>query len=271
MAPKQEEWFNDTAFWEQYAPIMFDDAHWEEVPEVADGVTALARLDLYRQNGAGFSRGGPRVLDLCCGFGRISEELARRGFAVTGVDITESYLHAAREDAARGKLDIEYINADARNFRRPGFFDVAVNLYISFGYFENPEDDKTVMRNIFESLRPGGAFIIETLGKEIAVRDFVEAEWFERAGWTVLTEYEAVDSWTMLKNRWILIKDETRIEKVFTQRLYAASELRKLMLETGFAHVEIYGDWNESPYDQRAAKLIAVGRKDGAPHLRKGV
>ena len=259
MTQKQDEWFTDTDFWEEYAPIMFDDAHWREVPEVADGVTRLAGLKLYQDGGG--PRKAPRVLDLCCGFGRISAELARRGFAVTGVDITDSYLNAAREDAATEKLDIEYLRADARDFTRPAFFDVAVNLYISFGYFEKAEDDAAVLRNVYESLKPGGAFIIETLGKEIAVRDFVEAEWFERAGWTVLTEYEAIDSWTRLKNRWILIKDGRRLEKTFTQRLYAASELRQLLFEAGFANVEIYGDWDESPYGRRAAKLIAVGRK----------
>jgi hypothetical protein len=99
------------------------------------------------------------------------------------------------------------------------------------------------------------------LGKEIAVRDFVEAEWFERAGLTVLTQYETLDSWTFLKNRWILIKDGKMIEKILCQRLYCASELRNLLLKAGFGKVEIYGDWNESPYDHRAAKLIAVGRK----------
>ncbi|GHV94029.1 SAM-dependent methyltransferase [Spirochaetia bacterium] len=257
--PKKQEWFNDEHFWEQYAPIIFDDAHWAEVPEVADSVTALAGLNLY----SGALQAGPRLLDICCGFGRISAELARRGFAVTGVDITESYLHTARKDAACENLNIEYIQADAKNFVRPGFFDAAINLYISFGYFENQDDDRAVVHNALESLKPGGAFIIETLGKEIAVRDFVEAEWFERAGYTVLTEYEPVDSWTRLKNRWILIKDGKRIEKVFTQRLYAASELRSLLLEAGFVAVETYGDWDQSPYDQRAAKLIAVGRKGG--------
>lgn len=264
MSPIQAEWFYDESFWERYAPVMFDDAHWQEVPAVADGLTRLARLDLYGDGQGTECSGGPRVLDLCCGFGRISAELARRGFAVTGVDITESYLRAAREDAAYENLAVEYLRADARRFSRPGFFDLVVNLYISFGYSEAEADDRSVLRNVYESLKPGGAFIIETLGKEIAVRDFVEAEWFERAGWTVLTEYETVDSWSRLKNRWILIKDGTRVEKTFTQRLYAASELRALMRETGFSTVEIYGDWDERPYDQRASKLIAVGRK-GAP------
>jgi SAM-dependent methyltransferase len=261
MAKSQTEWFRDTDFWEQYAPIMFDDAHWAEVPKVADGVIRLARFNLYGSPASPPLPGSPRVLDLCCGFGRISAELAQRGCALTGVDITESYLETAREEAALDNLDIEYIHADAREFKRPDFFDAAVNLYISLGYFEDEADDLLMVRNTFDSLKAGGSLIIETLGKEIAVRDFVEAEWFERAGYTVLTEYEAVDSWTRLKNRWILIKGGERIEKIFTQRLYAASELRALMDRAGFADVEIFGDWDESPYNHNAAKLIVVGRK----------
>jgi len=255
------EWFIDSNFWEQYAPIMFDDAHWSEVPAVADGITRLANFDFYGETSKNQITSNPKVLDLCCGFGRISAELARRGFSVTGVDITESYLKTAKEDADHEKLTIEYIKADAREFVRPDFFDLAVNLYISFGYFERREDDLLLARNVYKSLKKGGSFIIETLGKEIAVRDFVETEWFERAGFTVLTQYEALDSWTFLKNRWILIKDGKRLEKVFTQRLYSASELKALLLEAGFSKAEIFGDWDESPYDRRAAKLIAVGRK----------
>jgi 2-polyprenyl-3-methyl-5-hydroxy-6-metoxy-1,4-benzoquinol methylase len=255
------EWFKDSEFWEQYAPIMFDDAHWKEVPAVADAITHLANFDFYGETSKPQVSANPKVLDLCCGFGRISAELARRGFSVTGVDITESYLQTAKEEASHEKLNIEYIKADAREFVRPDFFDLAVNLYISFGYFEDQKDDLLMVRNAYESLKSGGSFIIETLGKEIAVRDFVDREWFERAGFMVLTEYETLDSWTFLKNRWILVKDGKKIERVFSQRLYSASELRSLLLEAGFSKVEIYGDWDESSYDKRAAKLIAIGRK----------
>ncbi|MDR2952456.1 MAG: class I SAM-dependent methyltransferase [Treponema sp.] len=261
MRENKPEWFNDVHFWEQYAPIMFDDGHWAEVPAVADGVTQLARFNQYGERPLAAS---PKILDICCGFGRISAELARRGFAVTGIDITESYLQTAKEEAAYDDLNIEYVNADAREFQRPQYFDAAINLYISFGYFENSQDDKKLLVNAYKSLKPGGCLIIETLGKEIAVRDFVSAEWFERAGYTVLTEYEPLDSWTLLKNRWILIKDGKRIEKIFSQRLYAASELRRILFEVGFEQVEIYGNWDESPYNTRAAKLIIVGRKNGS-------
>ena len=267
----KKEWFNDADFWRYYAPIMFDEKRWNEVPEVADSVTRLAGLSLYGNSGPAGNGGvyGPRALDICCGMGRITSELARRGFAATGVDITSALLETAREDAAYEDLEIEYIEADARTFKRPLFFDTAINLYISFGYFENSADDLLMVRNVYESLKPGGSFIIETLGKEIAVRDFTPGEWFERAGYTVLTEYEALDSWAVLKNRWILIKNPQadtgktpkRIEKTFTQRLYAASELRALLFKAGFSLVELYGGWDERPYDQNAEMLIAVGRK----------
>jgi SAM-dependent methyltransferase len=266
---RQKEWFNDEEFWGIFAPIMFDEARWAELPLVADGVTRLARLDLYGRAGGQVMNGvtstdhsgAPKLLDLCCGFGRLTLEFAARGFTCTGVDITSGYLETAREDAAAENLDIEFVRADIRDFVRPRAFDVAVNLYISFGYFADPRDDGRVLANVYESLKSGGVLIIETLGKEIAVRDFVRSEWFRRAGYMVLTEYSPVDSWEGLQNRWILVGEGERIEKVFTQRLYAATELRALLLNAGFARVEIYGGWDESPYDDRAEKLILVGRK----------
>ena len=254
----KQEWFNDEGFWEQYAPVMFDENRWAEVPVVADGVTRLAGLDLY---GSKSRNRGPAVLDMCCGFGRITLELARRGFITTGVDITASYLRTAREDSSHEGLEIEFIQKDVRGFKKKGAFDLAVNLYNSFGYFENPKDDLLFLKNAHYSLKKGGAFIIDLLGKEIAVRDYIEAEWFERGGFTVLTESNPVDSWGSVWNRWIIIKDGKRIEKVFIQRLYAASELRSLLYEAGFSTVELYGDWDESVYDEKARTLIAVGRK----------
>ena len=264
----KKEWFNDDDFWRFYSPIIFDDKLWAEVPEVAGGVKRLVGLPV-----GGAVKHGPKVLDVCCGIGRISTELSRMGFAVTGVDITAALLETAREDALYENLDIEYVQSDTRSFIRPDFFHTAINLYVSFGYFENPAHDLLVTRNVFKSLKPGGCFIIETLGKELVVRGFMKDEWFERAGFTVLTEYEAIDSWAALKNRWILIRNSApdsedaetpaRIEKTFTQRLYAATELRSMLFEAGFSVVELYGGWDERPYDQNALTLIAVGRKGG--------
>jgi 2-polyprenyl-3-methyl-5-hydroxy-6-metoxy-1,4-benzoquinol methylase len=253
----KKEWFDEAVFWQKFAPVMFDGACFAEVSEVADGVTRLSRLNLYGDHPAS----APKLLDLCCGFGRMSLELSRRGFAVTGVDITEMYLDAAKNSAEKEKLDIELVKEDARVFKRADFFDVAVNLYISFGYFEKIEDDALMVKNVFESLKRGGAFIIETLGKEVAVRDFVEREWFPKGDFTVLTEYAALDSWERLQNRWIMMKDGKIFERTFCQRLYSAFELKTLLMNTGFSSVAVYGGWNDEPYDQNAKKLIVSARK----------
>lgn len=254
---QKTEWFNDQSFWEHFAPIMFDRARWEEVPIIADAITRLARLPLYENP----PPKEIRILDQCCGFGRISLEMARRGFSVTGVDITKSYLDTARDDAAYESIPVELIEADVRSFVRDSFFDVVTNLYISFGYCADSAQDRLIVKNAFESLKPGGVFILETFGKEIAVRDFIEREWFTRAGFMVLTEYKPVQAWEQLENRWILVKDGKQIEKIFTQRLYAGSELRNLFREVGFKEIELYGDWNDSPYDQYARTLIITGQK----------
>ncbi|MDR0403546.1 MAG: class I SAM-dependent methyltransferase [Treponema sp.] len=275
--PYKKEWFNDEEFWKSFAPIMFDAAHWQEVPAAADSLVHFASLDLDLERRP-FSVNAenpenktekPRCLDQCCGFGRISLEMARRGFDVTGVDITESYLETAKDDAAYENLSAEFIREDVRSFCRKNYFDLVCNVYTSFGYFENPADDARVVKNAFDSLKPGGIYVIETLGKEIAVRDFVQADWFERAGFYVLTAYEAADSWSSLKNRWILISQTDQgkikrgsiIEKNFTQRLYSADALQRLFRDSGFGTIETYGGWDGRNYDEDAAALIVTGRK----------
>lgn len=247
---KQDEWFQDAAFWDRFAPIMFDEQRWAEVPGVADGIEALYSTDRSLA-----------ILDQCCGLGRLSVELGLRGHRLTGVDITPSYLDAARESAQDEGLSIEFIQDDVRRFVRPQSYDLVLNLYTSFGYFADPEDDRQVVENAYESLVPGGLYIIETLGKEIAVRDFTEGEWFERSGAVVLTEFEPIQDWEYLKNRWILLQGTERFERTFLQRLYSATELKRLMVERGFTSVALYGDWDRRPYDYRAQKMIVLGRK----------
>lgn len=242
-------WFEDSGFWEVYAPLMFDEKRWAEVPTVVSNLESLVGLSP-----------GSRVLDACCGPGRHSLEFARRGYAVTGVDLTESYLEAAQETAAAEGLAIEFLHEDIRFFRRVQRYDLCINLFTSFGYFPSRAEDLMALRNFRESLVPGGALVIEMIGKETAVRDFVEGEWFERAGWTVCTEYQVVGDWEGLRNRWLLIKDDQRIDRSFVQRLYSAVEFESILLEAGFKTPLFFGSLEGSPYDEKATSLVALAR-----------
>ena len=175
------DWFESETFWTQYAPIMFDDARWAEAPTVAQYVKDLAGLS-----------DGAKVLDAGCGLGRISVELAALGLDVTGVDIIQSELDAARDSAEAEGVPLTLINHDLRTFHAPQQFDCAINLYTSFGYCATVEEDMQILRNICESLKPGGTFILECTSRETAILYWTPGEEFERAGYKVRTHFEVV-------------------------------------------------------------------------------
>jgi len=90
-------------------------------------------------------RPGSRVLDLACGAGRHSIELAKRGLEVVGYDLSEPLLKAARAAARKASARVTFVHGDMRDLPYHGEFDAVVNLFTSFGYFEDPKDDRTVL------------------------------------------------------------------------------------------------------------------------------
>ena len=247
----KKEWFEEESFWKNYGPIMFDSTHWAEAPGIAESVCKIAGLSK-----------GAKILDAGCGPGRISVELALRGLKVTGVDLIQCELDAAKETARDENVDIEFVKADLRTYKSDKKFDAAVNLYTSFGYCDTIEEDIQIIKHIAETIKDGGFFIMECTSREIAVQYFTEGEWFERAGMTVLTEFSVEGAWEGLRSKWILIgKNGKRIEHEFVQRLYSAVELKRILLASGFSSAEIYGDFNFAPYNQNAKTMVIVARK----------
>jgi len=268
MTDKKRDWFENETFWAQYSPILFDAQRWAEAPTVAEGVLRIIGApskDLHNEQQRtdnGQPTTGLSILDAGCGPGRIAVELAMRGAQVTGVDIIRPFLNAALESAEDEGVKLDLVQADLRTFVRPEAFDAAVSLYTSFGYCDTIEEDMQILKNIAASVKKGGWFVLEMTGREIAVRDFTEGEWFERGGFTVLTEFSVVGAWEGLRSRWMLIDEAGhKLDHVFVQRLYSAVELRRLMIASGFLSVEIYGDFDFSPYNEKARTMVLVARK----------
>ncbi|MCK9170154.1 MAG: class I SAM-dependent methyltransferase [Treponema sp.] len=250
MADKKE-WFENEAFWQNYGPIMFDSQRWAEAPTVADDICKIAGLSK-----------GARILDAGCGPGRISLELALRGLDVTGVDIIQSELDAAKESAEDELADIQYIKADLRTYTAEKKFDAAVNLYTSFGYCATIEEDFQILKHISAAVKDDGWFILESTSRETAILYYTPGEWFERADMTVLTQFTVEGAWEGLRSKWILIgKNGERIEHEFVQRLYSAVELKRMILAAGFKSAEIYGDFDFSLYNEKARTMVIVARK----------
>jgi SAM-dependent methyltransferase len=244
-----KEWFEDEEFWVAFAPLMFDETKWAEVPDSVDGIETLTGR-----------KGRSRVLDICCGVGRHSVELARRGHIVTGIDLTGAYIEAARETAASMAVDVEFLRQDARLFSRPASFDLCLNLFTSFGYFSTAREDLLMLEKCVENLVPGGCLVLETIGKEVAARDFIEREEFDRAGWHITTEYKIIGAWEFEENRWILERENQRIDRSFLLRLYSAREMEDALAKAGFDSIQIFGGLDGSPYDQKASTLVAVAK-----------
>ena len=221
------EWFEDEAFWREMQSHMFDEARWERALEEVDGVRKLLGLP-----------DGGHVLDLCCGPGRHSLAFFQRGHRVTGVDLNEEYLAAAR---AKGP-EIEWVRCDMREFVRERAFDAAVNLFSSFAYFEDQDDERRVARNVRASLKPGGRFAIDTMSKEVLARKYQPRRWSRREdGVIMLEEVEIIDGWRGVRTTWTRIRENEREAFFFYNRLYSGVELETLLLAAGFAEVALYG------------------------------
>jgi SAM-dependent methyltransferase len=250
------EWYEQDEFWEALEGWLFDEERLSETPrEVSD---AIGLLGLEPR---------ARVLDLCCGPGRHSIELARRGYRVVGVDRTARYLEAARRRAAEEGLSIEFVEQDMRAFRREQAFDAAINLLTSFGYFRDPEDDRTVLSNLYASLKPGGRLVIQLTSKEIVARIFAPRDWRTLPGGNFfLEERKILSGWELIQNHWVFIRGAERQEFTFTHRLYSGTELAESLHRAGFESVSLYGSLARRPYDESAEALVAVAEKGGPRH-----
>ncbi len=254
---RKREWFDDEALWREMYPYIFHELRVADGREVARQVLALVMPR------------GRRILDLCCGPGRYAVPLAKRGYAVTGVDRTRYFLNKARARARAAKVEVEWVRSDMRDFVRPDSFDLVLSLYTSFGYFEDRREDLTVLGNILASLRPGGACVIEVGGKEWLANVFDPTGSTLYPDGTLLVERREVrEDWTRLWNEWYLIRNGRARRFTLHLRIYSGQELRERMERVGFTDVKLYGSLNGEPYGRGVHRLVAVGRKPERERVR---
>ena len=124
-------------------------------------------------------RGGERVLDLACGFGRHSLELARRGYLVVGVDFTEAYVMHARSIARDEHLDnAEFLLADVRDVSFHEEFDAVLNMADgAIGYFDTDEENLRLFDVIGAALKPGGRHVMGICSAAHAASHFPKRHW----------------------------------------------------------------------------------------------
>lgn len=183
-------------------------------------------------------RGGERILDLACGFGRHALELARRGYPVVGVDITPAYVDEARKRAAEERLDASFICADLRQVSFRAGFDVAVNLADgAIGYLENDRENLKVFDLVAAALKPGGKHLLSVCNAAYARKHFPRRHWEMGSRSISLAEFEWDEPTSrMLYTGYMLRYGETLAVPVGTisaVRLYTLEELRAILRDRG--------------------------------------
>ncbi|MDX3853494.1 class I SAM-dependent methyltransferase [Streptomyces sp. AK02-01A] len=244
------KWYEDESLWSDFAPTMFSADRGEAV---ADLVASSPLLDFPP---------GSRVLDLCCGPGLFLVPLARRGYDVTGVDLSPAMLDRARTACARAGADVRLVRADMASYAEPHFFDVVLNVFTSFGYFDEPDDNLQVLRNAYESLAPGGRLLVDVMGKEVLAGWIGRPQVVELPDGSYVVQRDTVlDGWRRLRTDWTLVRDATARTASLTSFLYSGAELHDLFVAAGFTGVECFGGFDGTAYDQNSRRLIVRGSK----------
>ncbi|WP_455212287.1 class I SAM-dependent methyltransferase [Kaarinaea lacus] len=243
-------WFDNEEFWALFYEWMFPEESFQQAIEQTEDIVTLSGI----HEGA--------VLDLCCGPGRYSVPLAKRGFTVTGVDLQPMLLRKASDYSYKENLEIEYIEENMLTFRRQDTFDLVISMFSSFGYFSNPEDDFIVLENAYGSLKQGGKLLLDVRGKEIHAMANVKSFSQEMPNGDLIFQRTQVnDDWTSSNSEWVYIKGDKAHKFNMTFNLYSAAELRALLKKAGFSGVRVCGDLNGNAYNYNAKRLVVLAEK----------
>jgi 2-polyprenyl-3-methyl-5-hydroxy-6-metoxy-1,4-benzoquinol methylase len=205
---------------------------------------------------------GRRLLDLACGHGRIALPLARAGWQVTGLDLSERSLALAREAAESEGLQIDWAHGDMRE-PPPGPFDAVVNVFTSFGYFEDEAENQRVLDAVAAALVPEGLFLIDTLNLLGLVKRYRERSWeWTETGAIFLQEHQFDVLAGRNLARWTFVREDgSRSEILHSVRTYTPHELAVMLEQAGLEITGSWGDFEGGQLGFDSPRVIVLARK----------
>lgn len=206
---------------------------------------------------------GGCLLDVPCGNGRLSFELARRGYRVTGIDLSEEFIEEAKSRSTNtgGTPVPQFILGDMRTIEGQAIYGGGYCFGNSFGFMVHADMEK-FLRGVARALKPGARFVVETGMAAESVLPKFEAETshqIEDIHVTIKEQYLADES--CVESEYVFERNG-KVESRFARHwIYTAAEIRRMLEHAGFAIENVYGSLKSEPYLLGSQELIVVVRR----------
>ena len=187
------------------------------------------------------------ILDLCCGQGRHSLELAERGYKkVTGIDRSRYLIRLARKRAHKSTLQVQFSEGDARKIRLPeNSHDCIYLMGNSFGYFEREEDDHKVLESIKRVLRSKGKLALDIVNGEWMLKNYEPRswEWIDQNQF-VCRERSTSNDGSRIVSREVVVHAEQGViaDQFYAERVYTKDQICNLLEKIGFTDITVHED-----------------------------
>ncbi len=244
-----EEWFNHPLYLEVYS-------HRDNNEAASCIHTILSKTGFDLKEPASLS-----VLDMACGAGRHALELARLGYVVTGNDLSPYLLEEAMKAALNSHLPLKLSCCDMRLIPANALYDLVIQLFTSFGYFDLKKDDQLVIKNAYGLLQDNGWYVLDLLNPLYLAQHLVPQS-RRSVGELCVVEERAFNGDRITKK--ISITPPFGETVIFSEsvRLYKEEEIRAMLKKEGFIVVDIVGSYQgESFRENDSPRMIIFSRK----------
>ena len=255
----------DKAFWDdEYISKSMLQAHLE--PDID---SASRKHDFIKKSADWMSSlelSGKRLLDLGCGVGLYAENFAKKGFKVTGIDISNRSIEYASQSAMQADLAIEYICQNYIDIKYKDEFDIAILIYCDLGVLSKVERED-LLRKIYLSLKPGGALITDvwSMVQYTEFADTVDISYEDSGFWceeqNVCVQRNKCYEDNHFLEQYIVITENDCATYNIWNHAFTTSEIGNELEEAGFSNIEIYGDVSGEIFDGRSNTICTIGRR----------
>jgi SAM-dependent methyltransferase len=243
-----KEWFAEW-FDSPYYHILYKDRNHEEAAKFISKLMAYLSPETRVQ-----------ILDLACGKGRHSVYLNQLGYQVKGVDLSvQSIAYAKQFENARLQFEVK----DLRNLGFEQNFDIALNLFTSFGYFDSTEVNIEVLNGIHQSLKPKGKLLIDFFNAKKVIEQLLphELKTFNGIDFQITKK---VENQSIIKDISFSDKDQTHQYQEKVQALSYA-DFMTMLAASGFEIKQTWGDYQLNGFDENISqRLIILAEKKDA-------